>query len=297
MDEGQIYANLRPKNERDKHPKGARPRAPRADEGSAGVTASVFVNHLRRRLQADPLQLRGKDGDALARTADELAAPSGGCRARWRWPVDQGAEAGTRGDMNRGLCRLARAERRAGGAVAVPRLRRHRRRRLGDPAARRATSRCASRRSRASAWPDLSQLPLTVATPTGSRRCRSPVATIRRTLPRVITPGPRPVISVAKHVGAAARRGDEGHQRPRGDDAIPPGVRMTTGGESKDQAEVFGNILSRSPSRSCSCTSSLVMHSAASSTRWRSSSRSPAVADRGHARAGDHGEDAEPHEA
>jgi HAE1 family hydrophobic/amphiphilic exporter-1 len=93
---------------------------------------------------------------------------------------------------------------------------------------------------------DLEQIPLTIQTATGvSTVPLGQVATIRRSVgPAVVNHLDRDrVISVQANTSGRplgeVMRDINAHVEEM---QFPPGVRMTTGGESKDQAEVFGNI-------------------------------------------------------
>jgi len=247
VDEGQIYVKLLPKDERDKHPKVLARELRAQTKEIGGVTASVFVNTFGGGFKQIQLQLRGKDGDALARVAEALAAEV----RQVPGAVDVGLS--TKGqkpelevDINRGLAgslgitvgQVAQSLRPAFAGIDA-----------GDWVDPSGETRdvevrlAAGARERAA---DLAQLPLTIPSPDGPATIPlGQVATIRRTLgPAVInhldrdrvisvqanTSG-RPLGEVMKDINAriAAMQ-------------FPPGVRMTTGGESEDQAEVFGNI-------------------------------------------------------
>jgi HAE1 family hydrophobic/amphiphilic exporter-1 len=248
VDEGTIYAKLMPKKDREKHA-AVLARELRAEtKRIGGVTASVFVNSFNGNFKQIQLQLRGKDGDALARAADMLAAEV----RQVPGAVDVGLS--TKGqkpeldvDLNRGLAgslgitvgqvaqslRPAFAGIDAGDWVDPSGETRDVEVRLAPEARERVA--------------DLAQLPLTLPAEGGGTTTipLGQVATITRTLgPAVInhldrdrvisvqanTSG-RPLGEVMRDINARVARMQ-----------LPAGVRMTTGGESEDQAEVFGNI-------------------------------------------------------
>jgi multidrug efflux pump subunit AcrB len=249
VDEGSIYTKLMPKAERNVHAT-VLARQLRAETSRlGGVTVSVFVNSFGGNLKQIQLQLRGKDGPALQRAADMLAAEV----RQVRGAVDVGLS--TKGqkpelevDMNRGLAGTlglsvgqvaqslypAFAGIDAGDWVDPSGETRDVEVRLAPESRERVN--------------DLAALPLIVQTENGVATVPlGQVATIRRTL------GPAVVNHLDRERVINVQANTSG--RPLGEimkdinarvDAMqfPPGVRLTQGGESKDQAEVFGGILS-----------------------------------------------------
>jgi HAE1 family hydrophobic/amphiphilic exporter-1 len=248
VDEGQIYVKLMPKSDREKHAAVLARELREETKRIGGVTSSVFVNTFGGAYKQIQLQLRGKDGDALARAADMLAAEV----RQVPGAVDVGLS--TRGqkpeldvDVNRGLAgslgitvgqvaqslRPAFAGIDAGDWVDPSGETRDVEVRLAPEARERVA--------------DLAQLPLTLSDGNGGTTTipLGQVATINRTLgPAIISHLDRDrVISVqantsGRPLGEVMRDINARIARMQ----FPAGVRMTTGGESADQAEVFGNI-------------------------------------------------------
>jgi hydrophobic/amphiphilic exporter-1 (mainly G- bacteria), HAE1 family len=247
VDEGTIYVKLLPKNQRDKHPKVLARELRTQVKAIGGVTASVFVNTFGGGFKQIQLQLRGKDGEALARAADTVAAEvrqvtgavDVGLSTKGLKPeLDVNINRGLAGSLGISVGQVAQSLRPAFAGIDA-----------GDWVDPSGETRdvevrlAAGARERAA---DLAQLPLTIPADGGTATIPlGQVATITRTLgPAVINHLDRDrVISVQANTSG----------RPLGEvmkdsnariEALqfPPGVRMTTGGESKDQAEVFGNI-------------------------------------------------------
>jgi HAE1 family hydrophobic/amphiphilic exporter-1 len=249
VDEGSIYTKLMPKAERNVHAT-VLARQLRAETSRlGGVTVSVFVNSFGGNLKQIQLQLRGKDGPALQRAADMLAAEV----RQVRGAVDVGLS--TKGqkpelevDMNRGLAgtlglsvgQVAQSLYPAFAGIDAGDW--------VDPSGETRDVEVRHAPESRERVNDLAALPLIVQTENGVATVPlGQVATIRRTL------GPAVVNHLDRERVINVQANTSG--RPLGEimkdinarvDAMqfPPGVRLTQGGESKDQAEVFGGILS-----------------------------------------------------
>jgi HAE1 family hydrophobic/amphiphilic exporter-1 len=250
VNSGNIYVRMVPKSERSV---GAEDfgRQLRQEVGRiGGATMSVFTNDFQGAQKQIQLQMRGGSPQQLATTAEAIAEQV----KQVKGAVDVGLS--TKGqkpelnvELNRGLAgtigvtvgQVAQALRpafagiKAGDWVDPSDETREVNVRLAPEARQRAA--------------DLEQLPLVVTGPDGQPRTLplGQIATITQSVgPAQIThldgdlvvtvqanTSGRPLTEVMKDINARIAK-----------ITMPPGVHMTTGGESEDQAEVFGRIFS-----------------------------------------------------
>ncbi|GJG89229.1 hypothetical protein tb265_44100 [Gemmatimonadetes bacterium T265] len=247
VDEGAIYVRLVPKGERAKDAEAVAAELRRETARLAGATFSVFTNDLDGGQKQLQLQLRGADLATLSRAAEQVAAAvravpgavdvglsTKGQKPELNVVLDRGV-AGvlgvTAGEVAQAL-RPAFAGIKAGG--------------WQDPGGRmRDVQVRLTAAARASAA-DVAALPLTVAGPDGPATVPlGQVARVTRSVgPAVIDHLDRGLVVTVEANTAGRPSGDVSADVERAVRALalPSGVRVTLGGESKDQDEVFGEI-------------------------------------------------------
>jgi HAE1 family hydrophobic/amphiphilic exporter-1 len=248
VDEGNIYVRLVPKNERSITAEEFANLLRKETKRVAGVTLAVFTNDFgggRKQLQ---MQLRGNDLAALDQAAEMVreevrrvpGAVDIGLSTKGQKPeLNVELNRGVAGSMGITVGEVAQALRpafaglKSGDWVDPSGETRDVEVRLSPESRRRAS--------------DLAALPLVVAGPNGlpSTLPLGQVATIREsTGPAIIDHLDRElVVSVEANTSGRAS-GDVAADIDKRIRALtlPPGVRYTTGGETKDQNEVFGQI-------------------------------------------------------
>ncbi|HEX5830441.1 MAG TPA: efflux RND transporter permease subunit, partial [Gemmatimonadaceae bacterium] len=252
VDKAAIYVRMRPKHDRMADGQRAAEdlaRVVRAEtQRIGGATASVSTNFFGGDIKQIQLQLRGTNPQALQETADRVMAevmqvPNAvdvGLSTKGQKPeLEVVVNRGLAGALGVSVGQVAQALRPAFAGIDVGDWvdpsgeTRDVYVRLAPESRRRVT--------------DLEQLPLVVPGPNGAPATLplGQVATVRQTLgPAVINHLDRDrVISVqanssGRSLGEVLKDINTRLQNVQ----FPAGVRLTTGGESEDQAEVFGNI-------------------------------------------------------
>jgi HAE1 family hydrophobic/amphiphilic exporter-1 len=247
VDQGSVYARLVPKNERDISAEDLGAKVRTQVERIGGATAVVFTNEWGGQQKQIQLQLRGADLATLNSTAEQIAAEV----RKVPGAVDVGLS--TKGqkpelevELNRGLAgtlgvtvgqvaqslRPAFAGIKAGDWMDPTGEMREVQVRLAPEARQRAA--------------DLEQLPLVIQGPTGITTIPlGQIASVRQGLgPAQITHlDAELVVNVeANTSGASLSEVTNGINARIDDLTLPPGVRLTQGGEVDSQNEVFGRI-------------------------------------------------------
>ena len=248
VDEGNIYVRLVPKNQRSVSAEQFANMLRAETKHVAGVTLSVFTSDFgggRKQLQ---MQLRGNDLASLNEAAEQVrevvskvpGAVDIGLSTKGQKPeLNVELNRGVAGSLGITVGQVAQALRpafagvKSGDWVDPSGETRDVEVRL-DPEARRRAA-------------DLAALPLVVVGPNGepSTLPLGQVATIRETTgPAIIDHLDRDLVVIVEANTSGRASGDVAAEIDRRVSklTLPPGVRFTMGGESKDQNEVFGQI-------------------------------------------------------
>ena len=248
VDLGSIYVRLTPKNDRRKSAVQLADEV-RAETGRlAGVTASVFTSGFGGGRKQLLFQLRGADIATLTKAAEQVEAVMRevpgtvdiGLSTKGQKPeLEVELHRGVAGSLGITAGQIAQSLRPAFAGIDAGDWQ--------DPSGeqRDVVVRLTPESRRNAA--DLSQLPLVVQGPNGapSTLPLGQVATIRQGLgPAVIDhlDGERVVTVEANVAGRGSGDVTNDIKARLEQTALPPGVRWSLGGESKDQAEVFGQI-------------------------------------------------------
>jgi HAE1 family hydrophobic/amphiphilic exporter-1 len=248
VDVGNIYVRLVPRHDREKSAEELAAELRREAARINGVTASVFTNGMgggRKQLQ---FQLRGADMAALTRAAEQVmaevkAVPGAvdvGLSTKGQKPeLDVELHRGVAGSLGITVGQVAQSLRPAFAGIDAGDWE--------DPSGeqRDVVVRLAPEARRRAA--DLAQLPLVVSGPNGapSTLPLGQVATIREGVgPAVIDHLDGEVVVTVEANVTGRGSGDVTNDIAArlSELQLPPGVRWSMGGESKDQAEVFGQI-------------------------------------------------------
>ncbi len=247
VDEGNVYVRLVPKERRAKDAEAVAAELRRETSRLAGATFSVFTNDLDGGQKQLQLQLRGADLATLSRAAEQVAAAVRGVPGA----VDVGLSTkGQKPELNvvldRGVAgvlgvtagQVAQALRPAFAGIKAGDWQ--------DPGGRMRDVQVRLTPGARARAADVAELPLAVAGPDGAATVPlGQVARVTRSVgPAVIDHLDRDLVVTVEANTAGRPSGDvsaevEGKVRAL---ALPPGVRVTMGGESKDQDEVFGEI-------------------------------------------------------
>ena len=248
VDEGNVYVRLTPKHEREISAEQMAALVRRQTAGLAGATYSVFTNDFSGGRKQLLFQLRGPNSQVLARAAEQVlgvvrttpGAVDIGLSTKGQKPeLTVELERGVAGALGVTAGQVAQALRPAfagidagdwqdpGGQMRDVEVRL-------DPTSR----------SRAS---DLRQLPLPVYGPNGAQGT-VPLGQVARVTegvgPAIIDHLDRDLVVTVEANAAGRASGDVSNEiiERVGKLDLPAGVRFSLGGETKDQAELFGNI-------------------------------------------------------
>ena len=247
VDEGNIYVRLVPKSERAKDAETVAAELRRETARLAGATFSVFTNDLDGGQKQLQLQLRGADLQTLSRAAEQVAAavrtvPGAvdvGLSTKGQKPeLNVVLDRGVAGVLGVTAGQVAQALRPAFAGIKAGDWQ--------DPSGRmRDVQVRLTPASRARAA-DIAALPLSVVGPDGPATVPlGQVARVTRSVgPAVIDHLDRDLVVTVEANTAGRPSGDVSAdvERTVRALALAPGVRVTLGGESKDQDEVFGEI-------------------------------------------------------
>ena len=247
VDEGTIYVRLVPKRERAKDAVAIADELRRETARLAGATFSVFTNDLDGNQKQLQVQLRGADLATLSRAAERVAAtvravPGAvdvGMSTKGQKPeLNVVLDRGVAGVLGVTAGQIAQALRPAFAGIKAGDWQ--------DPSGRMRDVQVRLTPAARARVADIATLPLTVAGADGPTTVPlGQVARVTRSLgPTVIDHLDRDLVVTVEANTAGRPSGDVSDEVERSVRALalPAGVRVTLGGESKDQDEVFGEI-------------------------------------------------------
>jgi len=248
VDVGNIYVRLTPRHDRDKSAEELARELRVEAARIAGLTTSVFTSGFGGWIKQLQFQLRGSDVATLTQVAEQLMAEMKrvpgttdiGLSTKGQKPeLDVELHRGVAGSLGITVGQVAQSLRPAFAGIDAGDWE--------DPSGeqRDVVVRLSPESRRRAA--DLAQLPLVVAGPTGAPTTLplGQVATIREGVgPAVIDHLDGELVVTVQANVSGRGSGDVTNDIKARLDAmvLPPGVRWSVGGESKDQAEVFGQI-------------------------------------------------------